>query len=380
MLFDLIQRTYFGPARFSESQFAFLNRSARPAVGRIRDFFESWFSRYPEIARSDLRGRFRSNQRRQHLGAAFELYCSAILRGQSLEYASLLKPTGNNKTAPDFRVSSREGISLYLEATLVAESDEKVCRENVMNRFRDELDKTDSPNFFLRLRVDQYPSHSFSATRIRRHLESELSKLDPEEIADQFQNGADTLPYWEFNEGGGQFVFAPIPKKEEARGKVGARPIGAVTASEWVNARKPLVKSLRSKANKYGAMELPTVIAINCLDLSVEEEEVAEALFGRPLYHPDFYAFSDGIISNEAFWAAGQYTRVSAVLFSHLTHPSEMARTTPILWHNPFAARPLATSAWKGPQVVVDPKNQRIKRIEGMSGAEMLNVHPNWPK
>lgn len=380
MLFDSIERRYFGPARFSESQFAFLNRSARPAVARIRDSFEAWFTHYPEIAKKDVRARFRSEERRQHYGAAFELYCSAILKGQGLDYSSLLQPTGNKKAAPDFHVSSSEGANFYLEATLVAESDDKIRRDNLMNQLRDELDKTESPNFFLRLRIDEYPKQSFGTARIRRRLEAELRKLDPEEIANRFEDRANSVPSWEFYEGGGQLVFVPIPKKEGARGKIGVRPIGAVTAAEWVNARKPIVKSLRSKAHKYGVKDIPIVIAINCLDLSVDEEDVAEALFGRPTFHPEFFDFKNGLASDESFWAKGQYSRVSAVLVCHLLNPSEMARNTPILWHNPFAAHPLPSSTWKGPQVVVNPKAERIDWNEGMSAADMLGVAPRWPR
>src|SRR6266542_284643 len=77
-LFDKFERTDPTPARHQEGNFAFLNRIATPWWSEIRDRLEVWFQAYSGDAgaekAADLRGRFRSSDERQHLGAWWELY------------------------------------------------------------------------------------------------------------------------------------------------------------------------------------------------------------------------------------------------------------------------------------------------------------------
>ena len=44
-LFDALNRTRLGPARRNESDFPYVNESARPELGPIRDQFDEWFAR-----------------------------------------------------------------------------------------------------------------------------------------------------------------------------------------------------------------------------------------------------------------------------------------------------------------------------------------------
>ena len=119
MLFDEFTRTDTSPAKYSEPSFVALNRSARPSMTRARHVLQTWYAAFPESARADLLSRFRSTERRQHLGAVFELYCHSLLRGQDFAVDS------PGEAAPDF-VANSGASRFFLEATLVAESDEAV--------------------------------------------------------------------------------------------------------------------------------------------------------------------------------------------------------------------------------------------------------------
>ncbi len=54
-LFDDINRVYNGPAKFAESTFDYLNRSASPESQKVRKLLEEWFSRYPDEEKKILR-------------------------------------------------------------------------------------------------------------------------------------------------------------------------------------------------------------------------------------------------------------------------------------------------------------------------------------
>jgi hypothetical protein len=85
-LFDDINRDYTGPASDAESDFSFLNRSARPPAQHMRDVLERWFADYPdEVEKSKLRSEFRSDDDSAHKEALFELYCYSLLRCQGFD-------------------------------------------------------------------------------------------------------------------------------------------------------------------------------------------------------------------------------------------------------------------------------------------------------
>lgn len=62
-LFNEINRDYEGPAHYVEPVFTYLNRSARLAVGRIRQLLETWSSHYPAVEKAELRRKFSVDQR-----------------------------------------------------------------------------------------------------------------------------------------------------------------------------------------------------------------------------------------------------------------------------------------------------------------------------
>lgn len=385
MLFANFERSDTNPRRFSEPMFRHMNNSARPAIAKVREVFEGWYRSFPDGAKSNLLGRFRSEERRQHLGAAFELYCHAFLSGQG--FVALSCPQSDQsqpKKAPDFLVKDSLGRQFYLEATLVAESDLKAKSESVWNQIHDELNKLDSPNFFVFATVNRMPNIPFRTTRLRRFLEAELNKLDPTRVAVMSGGKLDQLPEWEWDEGGASFTFRAIPKKAEARGRPSVRPIGAVTqAAEWIDSKTPILKTLRTKATKYGDLAAPYVIALNCLDIFVDEDDKADALFGTK--HFDIDLADDDVRVSHApdglWWGPNgpHNTRVSAVLFGHNVLPWNMIRATPVLWHNPYAAHPLPINFWTGPQVVPNREPGRMQSIPGKNSAAILGLTPDWP-
>jgi len=282
-LFDEMARDYTDPALYAESIFDYLNRCARLECKRIRNLLEQWFKYFPSEVQDELQARFRSKDNRQHLAAFFELYFHELLSksGFSVE----IHPTVSNRAAhPDFKVFKDGKPQFYLEATLAALSDTDTSAKARENQIYDTLNRMNSPNFFIGVKVNGAPTTSPPGAKMRSFLEDKLSNLDPDVVAKQFeQGGLEVLPHWDLEHDGWQITFFPIPKKPEARGKPGVRPIGL--QMQGVRLLTPHVrirKSIQDKATKYGKLDLPYIVAINVIDeFGVDDIDISNALFGE---------------------------------------------------------------------------------------------------
>src|SRR5947209_1831018 len=115
-LFSDDERTDRGPARFSESNFEFLDRIAGPHWDRVRNVLEAWFNDHPADAKSGLHKRFTDKNDGQHVGAWWELYIASLFR--HLGYEVVPHPTiEGSERKPDFLVT-RELSAFYVECTV----------------------------------------------------------------------------------------------------------------------------------------------------------------------------------------------------------------------------------------------------------------------
>lgn len=233
MLFDDIKREYEGPILHAEPMFVYLNRSARSKAVRIRATLEGWFSHYPEgDTKTDLEGRFRSGDDSQYRSSFFELLLHELLLqlNCSVEPHPQVDGTTNR---PDFLVTPTSGSPFYLEAAVVSdESDEEAAARARLNTIYDVLDRLDSPDFFIGLQISGLPTSQVPARQIRAFLAKNLASVDPDEITRLYMTeGFEALPRWPFSHDDWTVEFYPIPKKPEARGKAGVRPIGAITTA-----------------------------------------------------------------------------------------------------------------------------------------------------
>ena len=63
---------------------------------------------------------------------------------------------------------------------------------------------------------------------------------------------------------------------------------------------------------------------------------------------------------------------------SHRDTPWTIHRSSPILWHNPWAKAPLCTDLWKGQQKYVDLTDWSLKNKEGVLAREILGISEDW--
>ena len=386
-LFDDVVRDDTGAALYAEPKSEYLNRSARPAAQRIRDLLELWFSRYPEEQRLDLRGRFRSPDDNHHLGAFFELFLHEFLLRLDNRVEVHPQLQGHSRR-PDFLVRPLVGSEYFVEAVLATgESREETAARARMDAVYDALNRMESPNFFIGMKVKGAPETSPPARQIRALLKQHLARLDPEAISrDLDAGGFEALPHWSYDHEGWHIEFFPIPKSAKARGRRGLRPIGLQFGEvHWVDDRTAIRDAVIGKAGSYGHLELPYVIAVNALADRVDRIDVMEALFGKE--HFIFRAHAAGSVGPEFERAPdGAWTSpggppnagVSAALIAVQLLPSSVSRSSICLYHNPWATRPYEGELNRLHRATaVD--GSRMDWHEGMSLADIFELPADWP-
>jgi hypothetical protein len=368
MLFDDARRDYEGPAFYAEPHFVYLNRSARPTAVRIRATLEEWFSHYPEgETKQDLEGRFRSRDDSQYRSSFFELLLHELLLQLScnVEPHPQVEGTANR---PDFLARPTAGTPFYLEAAVVSdESDEETAARSRINDIYDVLDRLDSANFFVGIEISGLPASTPPARQIRAFLERKLASVDADKITSIWKTeGFDAVPRWPFSDTNWQIEFYPIPKKPEARGKPGVRPLGAFMSSpQWIDSVSSLRRTLLEKAHRYGELALPYVIAVDDLaEFPMHSDEVCDALFQK----------GDGLWMGSS---GPRYTRVSAVIISRV-EAWGIAHAPVCLYHNPWARIPYDSCLTNLPQARL--QKNAITWFGGKSLADLLHLPPTWPK
>lgn len=386
-LFDELERSCVGPRLYAEPEFTYLNRSGRCGVQKIREVLDDWYSHYPEEHRADLRGRFRSTDDANYRSAFFELFLHELL--QRLGCQVQIHPVlAGNVRHPDFLLESARHGRFYLEAVLATdESDEEMAAKARMNIVYDALNRLESPHFFIGMDVIGAPATPPSSREIREFLARQLAPLNAEEIAEACERGGfRALPHWRYEHDGWVISLFPIPKSPEQRKTAGVRPI-AIQFEEFrfLEIQESIRNAVLQKANRYGQLDLPFVIAVNVLADLVDRDDVLSALFGdeQIIYRRDLAVPQGpelGRAPNGAWTspAGPRYTRVSGVLVAaHLT-PSSIPWASVCLYHNPWAARPYDCELNRLHRAV--PVNQTtLQFYDGESLASVFGLPADWP-
>lgn len=386
-LFDAMERSDTEPAGFAEPTFIYYNRSARPECERARCLLEQWFAAFPTAGQEDLRARFRSDNDHNHAGAFFELYCYMLLRKQGFAVRVHPKLTGGKRTHPDF-IASRAGKPIfYLESTVAAQrthQEDKYLRQlyDYLNR------KLQAPNFFVRVSVmGDVPTSTPPLSAICADVQNWIARLDADEVElriaqmSTIGRALDALPTTVIERKGWRIEFDATPVSKEHRGDPDHKPIGMIyrlPTSTWIDSQKPLLPALRKKAGDYGKLSKPYIIAINSQDY-VDNFNIASALFGKQgvRIDPESDAVTPMYFLN-GLWTAGggQFSRVSAVLVTSGLGPLNIGSQQPVLWHNPWAARPIDPQWWQGPQMVADQGTGTMQPRAGAAAWDILGTTP----
>lgn len=340
-IFSTTTRTDPSPASHGDGHFQFLDRVSGPYWDQVRDLIEDWFSRLCPDAQADVRGRLRSKDDRQFNGAFFELYLHECLfrMGYSVTCHPELEGTSRR---PDF-LAEKDGRSIYVEARSASSSDVAVGKSARVNAVYASLDRLDSPNFFLWIDVAEHGDDPLRARPLRGRLEKWLAGLDPDEHTLEGKR-RDDLPAFTHKDAGWKIEFRAIPRSPEARGREGARPLGIFggVEAQWVQDDGGIRGALTDKGSAYGSLGGPFVVAVASGSMSLDDDDVLNALYGTEVI--ELRTFADGTQSSamtrkaDGYWYRGDHwdhRGVSGVLMVKNLHPAAAGKQQHTIWEHP---------------------------------------------
>ena len=385
-LFEEKERIFTGPKDYIETDFEYLDRSARPEAAAVREFMNDWLSKYPQDEAAELISRLKSREQNSFDGAAFEIALYAILIQLGCEIEVHPELPNGSKKRPDFLVKTPDGEDFYLEATLASEFDtQQIGAERRKNIILQSISKLDSPNFFLGIKAESNPNTPPPSKALRKALSAWLASLDPDEVIGEITaKGYEFVPTLDWQHEGWKVEFEAIPIKPERRGK-GQRVIGTLSGGvRWSNIWESIRDAIRSKGGRYGELDKPFVVAVNVQGHKLDRIDEMQALFGQ-----EEFVFQTGALesgprfrrANNGAWngATGpEYTRVSgAWLFGDL-NPWNIISRKNTLYFNPWAKSAV-------PNVMKSinhafPDNGEMRRIDGESLSRILHLPNSWPE
>ena len=342
-LFDHYTRTDMSGRRHSEPEFDFLNRSAWRSVEIARQTLESWFSRVPHDNRTDVRGRFRGDDR-SHASALLQIVTHEVLSALCTSVDVGPDLYGGN---PDF-AAHYKGLRLVAECTVAQGTDSEFNSSQRESTLKDLVDLIDSSAFSLEWESISVGASQPSARSLRRNLHGWLRSLDPVAEAARIGQGVG-LPSFAWEEGDWKVHFTAVYVGEDLGNSIGI----VSEPAHWLTEDLALKSSLERKAGRYRP-NVPYLIVVSQRDGIYGNEVIADALFGRNRV----LVSSSGVVGGgrrfDGFWGAPSRPRnrhVSAVLFKRSirnawdvcvnVHVNGRQGPSWHLFHNPAAAVPL---------------------------------------
>jgi len=379
-IFDDIVREGEAVPLPDETQFAYLNRSARPEAERVRKLVDEWLAEYSESHRKALVGRFRSPIDDEHRSAFFELFLHHLILARGGKILAVEPKLDHTDKSPDFLVENAGGERFYLEAVMATgRSKRETAAHARLNTALAAIDATPSPDHFLDLTVSGMPTAPMSIKKMKRALQSWIAGLPKDETAKD-------APVFKYEEHGAtirlQAWTRNKPAGDDARA-IGVRhfPVTQIAPSQEVHG------ALKKKASRYGKPDLPYLVAINALGHHQREDAVIDALLGTPYISVSKSASGEEIVEErrapDGIWygppdGQAQNTGLSGVLALRQIDPWNFASRTGLLVPNPWAGKPLsATSSGFDELKVVDGAYQRTN---GEAVSTLLKLPATWPE
>ena len=376
--------------RAVESEYGFFQRVDDPACGRIRAALNAWFDRFLSMqeaeAVSDLRGRFQAKEDGQFKSAFWELYLHETF--VRLGFDISVHPLSERGKRPDF-VLRREHQRLYLEAVMLTPGFSGRNEPRNVQMVIEHVNEAFHPDFLLRLRYVIAGSDTPRKVAVRKEVSDWLYGLVWEDIwKDDMASSVHPEAEIEVGASGWKIGLTALPLPPESRSREKGPMIFAYQgfAGNADGLGLAILPGLYEKANKYGDLDAPHVIALWIMDAMASEDTAAVALFGS------WFATEEGTHRTglnlrkerpESLWSpsAKHRGRASAVLAANsfeFGYPA-IARALPRLWLNPSADRPLATDL-PFARSLVSGDEKTVENVAATTTASELFDLPNdWP-
>lgn len=384
-LFSAEERTRLDPRRHSESEYQFLDRSARGPVASIRVVLDEWYQHLPVAARASIRNRFGSDDLGHHRGALMELYLHEAARRLGFEIEIDVGREDSSHRRPDFLLAAR-GPAFHLEATAVLGASVVGDQASAARTaaLREAVERIEAPAWFVGLDVQAVGDKTPGRRDVTEPVQRWLDGLDPDAVS-ALATAGERVPRLILSFDAWRVECGAYPVGADHRGAPDHRVLGSYT--EGVDALDdvtPLRRKLKTKARRYGPLELPFVVAVLCAGDFADDRDIADALFGSTMLRIDPATGQAQTIRNtdEAFWLGPDgpmNTGVSAVVTVPQLSASAITAVQPTLWLNPWAARPLTTDLpWRTMSIGGDGTVRT--REATRSAAELFDLPERWPQ
>lgn len=262
----------------------YLLRSTRDPMQCVRNELEAWFSRYPEADKARMRGDFLSESDTQHESAFFELFLHEFLccLGWSVQ---VHPPVAGTTRMPDF-LCTQNDASLYVEAKVA--TGRSVSEDAAVRRLETALGtinrRVKSRRFYLGISTRGLPTTDIRGRDLAERLLRWLDSLDHALCLERLPSGH--VEHFVFEEAGCQITFDALAHREvneDHERIIGISIFGHIGG--WVAPHLTIRQAVEEKANAYGDLGAPYVIAINTHDMFTNiADDAIGALYGSEQY------------------------------------------------------------------------------------------------
>jgi hypothetical protein len=385
MPFSDFQRTDELHKRRSESSFQYLDRSARPEIARVREYFCNAIQNYPLSERPELIARFQSGNESAFRSAAFEVLLFTGLSSIGFQLEPHPDPGTGSEKRPDFLVTAPDGEQFFLEAVLAGERDGTDPGSQALIRTTiDRLDEAVHPNFLIDVDSSGAPQTQPSSKLLIKVVHEWLDSLQVDQLHEVLQSfGLESMPILEWSHEAWNLTLRAIPLRPQRRGNA-KRLIGASgDGARCINAWEPLRAAVKSKANRYGELEKPLVVAINADAFNLDPIDERQSLYGEECWIEVIGRPELGHADRQPNGAwrgpkGPQNRRASAVWFFNDLTPYTLATRRGTLYFNSWAHVPGPSSMHIFPHQKLE--GDKLVSVPGMSLSRMFGVLPEWPE
>lgn len=358
MVFDEFERTDLEFKKPSESDYDFLNRSALPEISQCREYLEKLYFIFPE--KKAIRGSIRSGDDDAFISACTELYFHSIFTVLDFEISPHPEIDGIS-SKPDWLLTDSSGNEFYCEATVSFPEKSKHSGKKNQERVRNYL----RINLEAGMRVSvHFSGLSMKPIKLSLLKKEIMTKLEEKMSSDNIDPRMEsTIELNGFSSNSISAVLVYFPKIED----VSEASISLSSGIDIVTVKERIRRSLGKKANKYGKVQKPFVIALNIYDYGPTHEfHINEALLGSALVvdrkqGPILVADTDGFWG---FFVNTKYTRISGILTVDTLDAFTIDRCDVTFWHNPYAQFPISPEILPFRQkVMINPKEPIFSTI-----------------
>lgn len=384
-LFSVGERTRLDAMRHSESEYAFLDRSAREPAVRVREVLDSWYQCLPVPARASIRNRFCSDDLGHHRGALMELYVHEAAHRLGLQIDIDVGSEDAARRRPDFMLGDGSS-SFYLEASAVLGASVVGDQASAARTaaLREAVERVQAPAWFVGVDVDAVGEKTPGRRDVTDPIERWLAGIDPDAVTAGVADGQETFPCLTLSFDGWRVDCTAYPVSPEWRGATDHQVLGTYTDGvDMLDDATPLRRKLKTKARRYGPLDLPFVVALLCAGDFADDKDIADALFGSTMLVIDPATGDARSMRNmdEAFWLGpnGPMNKgVSAVVTIPQLASSAIATVEPTVWLNPWATRPLTMDLpWR--TLSIGDDGMILIREATRSAAELFELPERWP-